>query len=471
MSDELLLRVFSCLPFWDRVRAATVCHRWRTVALCVKLWRVFPTIYNIASYGALITRSGADPVTLTHEGLTPELALGFAALLRAHLHHVQSLTIAFEYLGVDWSASAGRKEASSQLAEALSCSAPFLEHFALRDYRSVGYRDYLDVRVLNLPKIRALDLRGLDMGSLRAWEGSPTINSITLRLPSAVQSLVEDDWRVICSYPGVEHLSLDLSTLSSMSSGAQLGSGLKHLDLCVPWACFENFASSRDLSTLRSLRVQFTVPPDTWQSLGELLPFVPKTAVTAAIDFPPTPSHRQMANLTAWTDRGLQITFRDVAYDPGLPHVLCKVRKLSLSGFATCCPDVIPQILETLPLVAELTFDMTVEELPREDPARHPLRLTKPTTILLETLRFVSARPRSAVPLAYILPILDGLGGERVRPARLIFDRVPPRHPDDLDPLVPLRAFAEDVVVAESQSVWPEYRGKWSWEWDDGNMA
>ncbi|EJD38478.1 hypothetical protein AURDEDRAFT_128820 [Auricularia subglabra TFB-10046 SS5] len=446
LPDELLVEIFDCLPLWDRVRAATVCHKWRRASLSARgrLW-------------FLLERAGSAPVTFRYNKVNADNVGLLSDILADHLPHIRALDITTteSIRKAGWGHYIAQR--GVHLA-ALQGTAPILERLRIVDPEAL-LRTAPRIPILNSPVLGSVDLRGVNM-SLTSCVGSSTIRSLVVVTPFSSQVFTLEHIR---SLRALETLSIkitDPQTTGVPAAGNPFPSSLESLSLHLGVSTLGQLDIAAHLSPLRSWRVSFISYLSESAEFDTVFPlFRDVVPVSAAIYF-----NSLLLNLMVIDAADHQRIVQAVKCNLAWSQPLAQAQRLTLGGLAHL-PTLVKDTVSSFSSLEELTLDVT--SAPGVSSSRWfswP-RLSCPN---LRAVHMRSTRGSPEIELDVLTNVLRhslGLGLDRL--ATLVLDRVRISAPPGVDVGAALDGLAETVSILDSGDIWPECQLVWNKTWDE----
>lgn len=468
MPDEVLVEVFGHLSLWDRVRTATVCHKWRGVSLgaSVRLWTtVPPAVRNLDVCAALLDRAGGFPVTWRHPNMDPRSVKEFSDILKQHLHHIKVLDFGIPE-------AYGDEDFAWRLADylvpALTADAPLLESVRIVDAAEKCPVEGFGFPVLRGPALANIELEGLPVSCLEECAGSASLRSLRISTPENDEERLfrQDDWSLICSFPALESLSVRLSTdifETAYSWDCPLPRSLRRFHLEAEWDIVSKIVDANSFDHLESWRIAFPVVAGR-TGLDSLQEAAPLALISASYWV-----HDPCVSFRAVSAAGQEVIVQDALYEYtwGLP--LAHLTRLCLGGFASSpFRDGRTHAAADLPRLEELVLDLTPAS--RWDDAHPRLhvwpRMACPALRILTVRSAVDRPPITLTDFAFFLEKKMGIQAERRIPT-LVLDRVIVEPPHGGDLYATLRKYAKEVSMVQSEEIWPECQRVWNKKWED----
>lgn len=458
LPDELWVKIFTHLHLWDRVRAATVCHRWRRASLdCpLWLWSTIPTSRGLEACTFFLKRAQRVPVTfrvqLRHDNIE-----AFSHIIKEHLPHMRALDLTIPSCSPDEQ----RVWAAGQMHRCLEASvqgpAPMLEFFRVVNASSL-HIDLSAVASLNSHVLHTVKLSGLSLSCLASCAGARNVRSLVIA-PLGPR-FTQVDWSLLWSFPALESLSLKVAYPTTLPAVDNLfPPTLRRLSLELDLSLFRQVIRlERKLARLDLLRVSFDccVCPDLYSVITLWRDVVPSSA---AIHF-----DGSLIDMMILDSAGRQRIFQGVRCDRSWYVPFAQATKLSISGLAYL-PRMATEAPSPLPELEELTLDLSRSYRGAVSLWNQFPRLACPKLCAVH-LRSTQSRPGiDLYALEGVLRHCLGAGPEKL--ATLLLDgvQVTSLLGDDFRAL--LDGLAGTVSILQSGDVWPECRSAWGRSWSE----
>ncbi|EJD38490.1 hypothetical protein AURDEDRAFT_172421 [Auricularia subglabra TFB-10046 SS5] len=457
---ELLIDIFAYLPFWDRVRAATVCRRWRIVSLdaAVQLWSTIVVPGNAEACGALLNRARGAPIAFRIPDMNEDNYTALCALLVKHLPHLKAFDLTLP------SPASGARGPPDRMSEAVSgaltVAAPILERIRIANRWNL----FLDPDdLLRGPNLNAIELHGVDLGCLRGCRGSAMLRSLVATEPQYSWEFVSVDWPLMRSFPSLRTLAVKVTnydTRAAPSHPSPFPVNLRHLALALPPDLLRQLANPGDIAALDSWHIAFISPTLDFVDLAAVMSYLQTiTPTLAAIQF-----DGLIINLRLVDTAGRHGTMQAVRLDPTWGALLAGVAELSIGGLGSL-PRIVLETTTALPSLKDLTLDVT--PLPGVF-ASNWFKWPRLSCPHLRTVRLRSVTTTSNIPLnSFSTFVRDALGTGLSKLTTLALDRVHPTAQPGVDVMSVLNGLSETVSVLDTGSIWPGCHLAWNKSWDE----
>lgn len=455
MPDELLVSIFEHLDFGDRIRTATVCHRWRTVSLAAvpALWSDIPNLRNMHTYESLLARARDLPVSVTYvpEGLQDLETFG--DIILQNIDRIKGIRFVFPHVDHEEDS----RDAAAYLDCFLSQRASILESIFLSDPDDIISRAYPSLPILKSPMLRSIELQGFDPSYLEACADSQALRTLEMSTSAAYETLHRDHWSYLTRLPALESLALDLPDVVAVDippHGHSLALSLQYFRLEVHPLVLDALVTVEDLSRFQTLDISFLYQSAEIEWLAERLPFLRNATVSAAVS-----SNASSLFLTAADSSGRKSILQGLKLDENWHTLLPNVQKLCLDPyFRNPHSGTASAIFRAL---EQLTLDVTVFALAIYSSNPRPLALPTFLCPRLRSVHFISRNKRRQLPADMVLSFLRRtLASSKMSPRRLdrlAFDRVTvDPAPNQPDIAAALLTVARNVEMVDSGEVPPE---------------
>lgn len=468
LPDELLGEIFAVLHLPDRLRAATVCRRWRSVSLDAAgqlRWTVIGpgpiiTPQGLDACKGLLARSRGALTTFVIRDMYYGNFEQLADMAVEHLPHIKELDVTlwphpFLYEDVP-------QKVASCISSMLQTDAPVLERLRVDNHARHAIND---VSILQAPVLSALELRGVELSCLRKCAGSPTLRTLIVDT-QATRWTWDSPWSLICSFPSLETLGVGFVNLDIPSDVSDerrpLPEPLKRLALSLRAETLTQLIDPAEFARLDAWHLEFLNAAFRHLApLPDVLPYLQHIPPSAAamVQFDGNAMH-----LTATAAGGRNATVHGLQADGDWGVPLAAARTLCVGGLGSL-PRLVSQARAPFPALEELTLDVTPESTAYTSSTFKWPHLECPVLCAV-SLRSAGA-PRT-IPLAAITSLLqDALDAGPGKLAALALHGVHVSAPEGIDAVVALNEMADTVTIVDAGSVWPECHLAWNRPWDE----
>lgn len=449
LPDELLLVIFERLPFWDRVRATTVCQNWRSLSLDAvsALWSDIPSLSNVDTYEPLLARARDTPVSLAYKPEYLDDLESFCYILLRNLSRVKSLRLILPEPEDDVQLF----DAANHLDGIFRGDAPILESLVISDPGEIIGRVHSSIPLFKSPLLHTINLDGFDLSFLDSCIDSPVVKTLRVSTPDTYSRIIPADWSLLARLPALHALYLQLTDVFAADIGSaqrpKLPQSLQHLHLQAYPTVVDALVNVENLSRLQTVHITFLRRNGVLRQVADLLPSLADPAVSAAVHFSVA-----YFSLLAAESAGRRRVFRHVHIDEDWHTLLPNVARLWIDAYPG--NNAALGISAVFPALEELTLDATPPAGDARPPAWPPLSCPR-----LRVVRVVSETARSPLDARSVLDYLRHAIGSGPRLERLVLDGV------TLEADVDLTAVAENVSMVQSGEIPRESYRVWADLW------
>ncbi|EJD38469.1 hypothetical protein AURDEDRAFT_128817 [Auricularia subglabra TFB-10046 SS5] len=455
LPNELLVEIFSHLGLRDRMRTATVSHKWRDVSLGAigRLWAVIPYIGNRELWSFLLKRSRNVPVTLGLIRLLPSAIQDVADMLEEHISHIKVLDIELPMF-ID---PAKTRPLIHLLEPAFQTPSPALRSISLIDEHELYLDESRGLPILQSPGLQRIVLHGMDLSCLTPLAGSLALRTLFVKTPDRNDGFTAEYFPLLCSFPALETLILEIPRASDTITfgAAVLPLTLRRLHLQMAGRVFSRNVASFNISRIPICTISFLNQDEKYPSPAAVHALLHDfVATTGAVNF-----RDAVIDVLLVDANGRQRVVQAVRMDSTWHRWLSQVDTLCINGL-----DRIPEhILTTLvdfPTLRTLTLDVTPSpaQIMRDGGSRITTwpRIGCPQLRELH-IRSAEARAQAQMDTSTVETLLTRhlhLGQRQL--SLLAFDRIHflRSHQPTVDSLG-LRPLAETVMMENHEDPWP----------------
>lgn len=466
---ELLVDIFSLLPFWDRVRTAIVCRRWRAVSLeaAGRLWSTLVAPgdvvapHSVDACRGLLDRARPTLVSFT----IPDMFAGnfkeLGEMIVEHLPHIKALDITFPvHPFVSWEVSS---ELSNGVSSTLQNDSPVLERIRIANRAKVRIEG---MSIVQGPALNYIELHGVDLFCLRKCSGSRALRTLIVDTHAMRWDRYSRfAWPLICSFSLLENLAvcIENAEIPDVSANRRpFPRTLKRVSLSLRPSTFAQLTTPEDFARLNAWQLAFiNIASQQLADLADIMPYlqhVARAAVAGAVQFDGNGFH-----ITLSASDGRHATVHGIKFDAAWSMPLSSVTRLCVGGLATL-PGPAMQSSASFPVLEDLTFDVTPESSAFASTTFKWPRLTCP---ILRAVCVRSAAATRKIPLAAITSLLQESLTVPGKLAELNLHGVQVLVPQGVDAVAELHELAETVTILEADGVWPECYLSWNRPWHE----
>ncbi|EJD38473.1 hypothetical protein AURDEDRAFT_172406 [Auricularia subglabra TFB-10046 SS5] len=394
LPNELLVEIFTYLPDWGRMLAATVCSRWRSVSLgaAVQLWSTIVAWMDDAACSALLDRTRDVPITFRLPYLDQGNFSGFCRLIIQHAPHIKALDMTL----TAWHQRREIHQMSSEVSYALESNAPILESLRIDNRMGPEIEGFA---MIESPKLRNIELLGVDLACLTRCAGSAALRSLVLVTAAKSWGFSPEHWSQFCSFPSLETLAVKITECKppTLPGGyTPLPRTLKRLCLSLLPDVFRQLTDPRDFSRLDRWSVSFVHYDYQFADFEDIAPYLQSIAsASAAIQF-----DGRLIHLTLTDAAGRQATVQFVRFHPAWSYPLLGAEKLAVGGLGDL-PSAVTDVVSAFHSLQELTLDVTPESTAFTSTRYRWPRLSCPSLHFFCKTRSIMPVPASLQSLFY----------------------------------------------------------------------